>query len=68
MATAMGGRQAGDVFEGDRRFDITVRVPMAQRDDLDALGALPVMLPAGENGLQRSVRCASWCSSASRMV
>jgi len=55
VATAMGGRQAGDVFEGDRRFDITVRVPMAQRDDLDALGALPVMLPAGDNGLQRSV-------------
>ncbi len=55
VATAMGGRQAGDVFEGDRRFDITVRVPMAQRDDLDVLGALPVMLPAGDNGLQRSV-------------
>jgi cobalt-zinc-cadmium resistance protein CzcA len=55
VATAMGGRQAGDVFEGDRRFDITVRVPMAQRDDLDALGALPVMLPAGEGGVQRSV-------------
>ena len=55
VAVAMGGRQAGDVFEGDRRFDITVRAPMAQRDDLDALGALPVMLPPAEGGGQRSV-------------
>ena len=45
IATAMGGREAGLVFEGDRRFDVVVRVPAAQRDDLDALGALPVLLP-----------------------
>ncbi|MBP7703711.1 MAG: CusA/CzcA family heavy metal efflux RND transporter [Caulobacter sp.] len=55
VAAAMGGRQAGDVFEGDRRFDITVRVPMAQRNDLEALGALPVMLPSETGGAQRSV-------------
>jgi len=55
VAAALGGRQAGDVFEGDKRFDIIVRVPMAQRDDLDALGALPVMLPSVDGGSQRSV-------------
>ncbi|PIB92800.1 efflux RND transporter permease subunit [Caulobacter sp. FWC2] len=55
VAAAMGGRQAGDVFEGDKRFDITVRVPMAQRDDLDAMGALPVMLPSENGNAQRSV-------------
>lgn len=55
LATAMGGREAGAVFEGDRRFDILVRVPMAQRNDMDALGALPVMLPAAEGQPRQSV-------------
>ena len=45
VAAALGGREAGIVFEGDRRFDIVVRLPNAGRDDLDAVGALPVMLP-----------------------
>jgi len=55
LATALGGREAGSVFEGDRRFDIVVRVPMAQRDDLEILGATPVMLPAAEGKPQQSV-------------
>ena len=45
VAAAMGGREAGLVFEGDRRFDIVVRVPQSTRNDLDAFKALPVMLP-----------------------
>ncbi len=48
VATAMGGREAGLVFEGDRRFNVVVRLPDAVRDDLDAVGALPVMLPEGD--------------------
>ena len=27
VATAIGGREAGQVFEGDRRFDLVVRLP-----------------------------------------
>jgi cobalt-zinc-cadmium resistance protein CzcA len=27
VATAIGGREAGTMFEGDRRFDIMVRLP-----------------------------------------
>jgi cobalt-zinc-cadmium resistance protein CzcA len=45
VAAALGGREAGLVFEGDRRFDVVVRVPTAMRTDLDALAALPVILP-----------------------
>ncbi len=45
VAAAMGGREAGALFEGDRRFAVTVRVPDATRTSLDALAALPVMLP-----------------------
>ncbi|MBX9860605.1 MAG: CusA/CzcA family heavy metal efflux RND transporter [Sphingomonas sp.] len=45
VAAAMGGREAGLVFEGDRRFGVQVRVPMETRDNLDALRNLPVLLP-----------------------
>ncbi len=45
VAAAMAGREAGLVFEGDRRFPVVVRVPQATRNDLDALAALPVLLP-----------------------
>lgn len=48
VSTALAGRKAGQIFEGDRRFDIVVRLPAALRDNLDELGALPVMLPAAD--------------------
>jgi heavy metal efflux system protein len=52
---ALGGREAGLVFEGDRRFDVVVRLPEGQRRDLDALAALPVALPTVA-GATRSVQ------------
>jgi len=45
IGTAIGGREAGFVFEGDRRFPIVVRVPEAVRSDTEALRNLPVALP-----------------------
>ncbi len=45
IATALGGTTVGQVFEGDRRFDIVVRLPESLRTDLAALGDLPVPLP-----------------------
>jgi heavy metal efflux system protein len=42
---ALGGAAAGQIFEGDRRFDIVVRLPEALRTDLDGLRALPIPLP-----------------------
>ncbi|MBB5051170.1 cobalt-zinc-cadmium resistance protein CzcA [Afipia massiliensis] len=45
IGTAIGGRAAGAVFEGDRSFDIVVRLPEDIRGDLDALKNLPVSLP-----------------------
>src|SRR3546814_11367778 len=47
VSTATGGRQAGELFEGDRRFDVVVRLPEVIRTDLASLGNLPVALPAG---------------------
>jgi len=45
IGTAIGGRSAGAIFEGDRSFEIVVRLPEAIRGDLDALKNLPVSLP-----------------------
>jgi len=50
LATATGGRQAGIMFEGDRRFDILVRLPEALRSDIDELRRLPIALSAGATG------------------
>jgi len=55
VAAALGGREAGLVFEGDRRYNIVVRLDPATRDDLDAVGALPVLLPARGDGMRTSV-------------
>ncbi|MEO6081449.1 MAG: CusA/CzcA family heavy metal efflux RND transporter [Steroidobacteraceae bacterium] len=44
-SAALGGRPAGLLFSGDRRFPIVIRAPMTQRNDEEAIGALPVMLP-----------------------
>jgi cobalt-zinc-cadmium resistance protein CzcA len=47
IGTAIGGRDAGLIYEGDRSFAIVVRLPDAIRTDLDALKNLPVSLPSG---------------------
>ncbi len=47
VEVAIGGRAAGQVFEGDRRFDILVRLPEAQRTNLEGLTRLPIPLPTG---------------------
>jgi cobalt-zinc-cadmium resistance protein CzcA len=44
LRIAMGGETAGQVFEGDRRFDLLVRLPESLRTDLDALARLPIRL------------------------
>lgn len=45
ISTALGGTAVGQIFEGDRRFDLVVRLPESLRTDLAALGDLPVPLP-----------------------
>lgn len=46
---AVGGKGAGRLFEGDRRFDIVVRLPEHLRSDIDAIRSLPVPLPPIES-------------------
>ena len=47
VQTGLGGQAAGQIIEGDRRFDLVVRLPENQRRDLDAIAALPIATPAG---------------------
>jgi cobalt-zinc-cadmium resistance protein CzcA len=44
IATAIGGREAGQIQEGDRRFDLVVRLPDSLRSDLHQINNLPVPL------------------------
>jgi len=47
VAMALGGQPVGQVFEGDARFDLVVRLPERLRNDPDTLENLPVPLPDG---------------------
>ncbi len=44
-ATAFGGHVAAQFYEGDRRSDIVVRLPEAQRQNLDAMNNFPISIP-----------------------
>ncbi|CAD1796396.1 CusA/CzcA family heavy metal efflux RND transporter [Xanthomonas arboricola pv. juglandis] len=54
VATAVGGQVAGQLFEGDRRFDIVVRLPEALRQDPSAIESLPIPLKAYKDALSGS--------------
>lgn len=46
IAVAVGGRQAGTLYEGDRRFDMVVRLSDALRTDIEGLSRLLIPVPA----------------------
>jgi len=47
VESAMGGLEAGEVYRGDQRFGLVVRLPEAVRRDVDAIRNLPIPLPEG---------------------
>ncbi len=67
VATAIGGEVAGQLFEGDRRFDIVVRLPERMRQDPAALHDLPIPL-RGNGNPDESSRAAAWLSGAPQTV
>jgi cobalt-zinc-cadmium resistance protein CzcA len=58
---AVGGKTAGLVFEGDRRFNLVVRLPERLRSDIEAIRALPIPLPPLES--QTKATPALWGNS-----
>ena len=65
VAIAMGGKEAGLVFEGDRRFPLSVRLPEHLRQNLDTLKTLPVPLSHEEENGRRPTRVAALGAAAS---
>ena len=61
VGIALGGREAGDVFEGDRRFPLVVRLPDELRSDFDAIARLPLALPEREDDPDAGAR---WSKAA----
>ncbi|MDK2768007.1 efflux RND transporter permease subunit [Sphingomonas sp.] len=55
VSAATAGADAGQIFEGDRRFDIVVRLPEAMRQDRTILDRLPVPLPGDGTATRGSV-------------
>jgi cobalt-zinc-cadmium resistance protein CzcA len=47
LSTAIGGHEAGIIFEGDRRFEVVVRLEEVHRQNVDVIRRLPVALPGG---------------------
>ena len=68
VAAAVGGREAGLIFQGDRRFDVIVRLPEAFRSDVATLRDLPVPLPARAGEGEGMVRNADFRFAAAPFV
>lgn len=54
LAIAVGGRESGLLFEGDRRFDITVRLPEALRTDPESIKRIPIRIPGSDASVKRA--------------
>jgi cobalt-zinc-cadmium resistance protein CzcA len=48
LSTAIGGQNAGVIYEGDRRFNMVIRLPEHVRQNVNRLSELPISLPNGE--------------------
>jgi len=68
VAVAVGGAPAGTWFEGDRRFDVIVRLPESIRSDPARLADLPVPLPTSGSGTDEASRLANWSSGGPGIV
>lgn len=59
---AIGGKQAGQVFQGDRRFDLIVRLPDDTRKNISLLKRIPLPYPEGLAGTTHPVASPSFPS------
>jgi heavy metal efflux system protein len=50
VQVAVGGRAFTQMVEGEKKFDIVLRLPVSQRDDPEVIGRIPVDTPAGADG------------------
>ena len=67
IETAVGGKKAGTLFEGDKRFDIVVRLPERLRTDIDAMRRLQIPLPPLRDAADKPVITALYATSTRKM-
>ncbi len=67
VATAVGGTTVGQIFEGDARFDVVVRLPEELRSNPEALNRLPIPLPGGGSVPLQEVASISLASGANQI-
>ena len=65
LSVSLGGATAGQVFEGDRRFDVVVRLPERLRQNVDEIGACAFRSPAPLMACAASCHCRKWRRSTS---
>ncbi len=67
IETAVGGKRAGTLFEGDRRFDIIVRLPERLRTDIDAMRNLRIPLPPLQDDADKTMVAKLYATSEGKM-
>ncbi|HIE3609407.1 TPA: CusA/CzcA family heavy metal efflux RND transporter, partial [Legionella anisa] len=55
IVIATGGKKGGELFEGDKRFDIVVRLPESLRTDPNVLRQIFIPLPLAKDGEQHFI-------------
>ena len=48
LESAVAGHMVGEIIEGQKRFDIVVRLPASYRQSREAMGSLQIIAPGGE--------------------
>ncbi|SDK71023.1 cobalt-zinc-cadmium resistance protein CzcA [Methylophilus rhizosphaerae] len=54
VQTAMAGNAANTFYDGDRHFDVTLRLERTYRDSVDDIDDLPIALPNGNGSIPLS--------------
>lgn len=49
VATAIGGRDVGQIFEGDKRFNVSIRLGENERNNLDLIASMPLPTTMGQS-------------------
>lgn len=55
VSMAIGGRDAGLIFQGDQRYNIVIRLSEKSRQDFEVIENLPILLPAEDDGIKDTV-------------
>lgn len=49
IATAIGGREVGQIFEGDKRFDVKIRLNESDRNNIELISSIPLPTSNGQS-------------------